>query len=253
MINHKDFYNNWAKQEIEDRERECKLKWKATNLLNLLLRNGKTSFKSVCEIGGAEGIVLDTITSVINSDVYVNYEISDLFCEIGKRKYKNIKYINQDFLEKPEYYDLVILSDITEHIEDDKLFLSVISKYCKFLVIKIPIEKSFFSTKFYQTIRFKKIPEELKYGKNHINGHLRGYTIRHAIHYVSKYYNIIDKEISDVSFFNPSKKKKILKQIFGKMFFVFLYGGAFFAFGESHHFIRNEKNKNQFSLQNDEL
>ncbi|GAI40556.1 unnamed protein product, partial [marine sediment metagenome] len=173
-------------------------------------------------IGGAEGIVLDTITKVINSDVSVNYEIADLFCEIGEKNFKNINYINQDFLEKPEYYDLVILSDITEHVENDELFLSVISMYCKFLVIKIPIEKSFFSTKFYQTIRFKKIPKELKYGKNHINGHLRGYTVRHAIHYVSKYYNIIDKEISDVSFFNPSKKKKILKKIFG-IFFSFFF------------------------------
>lgn len=253
MISNKDFYNYWAKQKIGERDREYKLKWKAINLLNLLLRNGKITFNSVCEIGGAEGIVLDTITKVINSDVSVNYEIADLFCKIGEKKYKNIDYINQDFLEKPECYDLVILSDITEHVEDDELFLSVISMYCKFLVIKIPIEKSFFSTKFYQTIRFKKIPKELKYGKNHINGHLRGYTVRHAIHYVSKYYNIIDKKISDVSFFNPSKKKKILKQIFGKKFFIFLYGGAFFALGESHHFISNEKNKNEFFLQNDEL
>ena len=86
MINYKDFYNNQAKQEIEDRDREYKLKWKAINLLNLLLRNGKITFNSVCEIGGAEGIVLDTITKVINSDVSVNYEISDLFCEISEKK-----------------------------------------------------------------------------------------------------------------------------------------------------------------------
>jgi len=193
------------------------------------------------KLRGAEGVVLDTITSVIKSNVSVNYEIADLFCKIGEKKYKNINYINQDFLEKPECYDLVILSDITEHVEDDELFLSVISMYCKFLVIKIPIEKSFFSSKFYQTIRFKKIPKELKYGKNHINGHLRGYTIRQAICYVSKYYNIIDKEITSILFFNPTKKKKILNQILGKKIFIFLYGGAFFALGESHHFISNEK------------
>lgn len=86
MISNKDFYNYWAKQKIGERDREYKLKWKATNLLNLLLRNGKISFKSVCEIGGAEGIVLDTITKVINSNVSVNYEISDLFCKISEKK-----------------------------------------------------------------------------------------------------------------------------------------------------------------------
>ena len=233
MIDSKDFYNKWAKQVLEDKKRETKLKWKAINLLNLLLRNGKTTFHSVCEIGGAEGVVLNTITSIINPDISTNYEISDVFCDIGKKLYKNIKYANYDFLDKPEYYDLVVLSDITEHVENDEFFLSVISKYCKYLLIKIPIEKSFFSSKFYQTIRFKKIPEKLKYGENHINGHLRGYTIWQATHYVSRYYNIIDKEISDVSFFNTSKKKIIIKKIFGEKYFILFYGGAFFALGKS--------------------
>jgi SAM-dependent methyltransferase len=229
-----NFYNNWAKSQLEDEiQREPKLKWKAINLLNLLLRNGEITFNAVCEIGGSEGIVLDIITKVINSKINVNYEISDVFCEIGRTKYKNIKYINKDFLDNPEYFDLVILSDIVEHVEDDDLFLNTISRYCKYLVIKIPIEKSFFSSGFYQTMRFKKIPEEMKFGKNHINGHLRGYTIRQAINYLSKYYNIIDLEISDVYFFNPSKKKRILKKLFGEKIFILLYGGAFFAFGES--------------------
>lgn len=85
---------------------------------------------------------------------------------------------------------------------------------------------------FIKQLDLKKISEKLKYEKNHINGHLRGYTIWQAIHYVSKYYNIIDKEISDVSFFNTSRKK-IIKKIFGGKYFILFYGGAFFALGKS--------------------
>lgn len=239
-----DFYNRWAKDQLEDKqERESKLKWKAVNLLNLLLRNGIKTYNSVCEIGGSEGTVLDIVAKVINPKITVNYEISDFFCEIGREKYQNIKYINKEFLENPDYYDLAVLSDIVEHVENDDLFLSTVNKYCKYLVIKIPIEKSLFSSRIYHAIRFKKIPENLKFGKNHINGHLRGYTIRQAINYVSKYYNIIDFEIRDVSFFSPSKKKKVLKKLFGLKIFILLYGGALFAFGKSHVSARAETNK----------
>lgn len=228
------FYNTWAEDQLEkNKDREPKLKWKAVNLLNLLLRNGVTSFNSVCEIGGSEGIVLDTIANVINPKITVNYEISSIFCEIGREKFKNVRFLNNDFLENPDYYELVVLSDIVEHVESDDLFLSKVSKFSRYLVIKIPIEKSLFSSKLYHALRFKKIPENMKFGKNHINGHLRGYNIRQAKKFISKYYRIIDSEISDVSFFNPSGKKKILKRLFGLKIFIQLYGGALFAFGES--------------------
>lgn len=229
-----NFYNTWAKEQLEDKQdREPKLKWKAVNLLNLLLRNGIRSVDSVCEIGGSEGILLDVITKVIDSKITVNYEISNVFCKLGSEKFRNIKFINKDFLEAPENYDIVVLSDIIEHVENDDLLLSSISRYCKYLVIKIPIEKCLFSSGFYNAIRFKKIPDNMKYGKNHINGHLRGYNVREAFKIVSKYYRIIDHEISDVSFFNPSERKKVLKKLFGTKFLVLLYGGAFFALGKS--------------------
>lgn len=237
-----DFYNKWAEDQLENKEREPKLKWKAVNLLGLLLRNGAISFNSVCEIGGSEGIVLDTIAKVLNPAKTVNYEISSTFCETGRNKFQNITYINKDFLEHPEYYDLVILSDIVEHVENDDLFLNVVSKFSRYLVIKIPIEKSLFSSEIYHILRFKKIPENMKYGKNHINGHLRGYNVRQAMKYISKYYRIIDSEISDVSFFNPSKKKKILKRLLGLKFFVLLYGGALFAFAQSRELSKNVNN-----------
>ena len=52
-------------------------------------------------------------------------------------------------------------------------------------------------------------------------------------HCVKCTYNIIDKELSDVSFFNTSRKKTIIKRIFGKKYLILFYGGAFFALGKS--------------------
>ncbi len=232
------FYDNWAVQQMHDKKRATVLQWKAINFLNLLLRNNFDSFEKVAEIGGAEGILLHTLDSNIAIKSLNNFDISSKFCEAGKIKYPKIIFNNYEFFEKPEYFDLMMLSDITEHVENDHEFLEMVSRYCKYLVIKIPIEIAFINSGFFYSARLKRKPDEFKYGKNHINGHLRGYSIPSAKRLISKYFNIIDHEISDVSYFNPSRKKALIKNLVGKNAFIRIYGGAYFALCESlaiHH------------------
>ncbi len=235
MNSTKEFYEGWANQQMRDKSRVAVLKWKAVNFLNLLLRNKLEHFNTICEIGGAEGILLDTLDKVIDIKNIDNYDISRTFCDAGKILYPKIHFKNYEFSDNPIFYDLVLLSDITEHVENDHAFLNTICKYSNYTLIKIPIEKSIINSVFFHAIRFKKIPETLKYGEKHVNGHLRGYTIRSAHKLVSKYFSIIDHEISDVAYFNPSRKKTWLKRVAGKRTFVRIYGGAYFALGESRY------------------
>jgi hypothetical protein len=229
----KEFYDAWASQQMTDEKRDVILKWKAVNFLNLLLRNNLVRHDKVCEIGGAEGILLNVLDKVITINSLHNYDISSIFCEAGKIKYPGIQFYNYEFITRPELYDLVLLSDITEHVENDHEFLGAISAYCTYAVIKIPIEKALVNSAFFHALRFKKIPKELRYGKDHINGHLRGYAIHDAYKLIAEYFELIDHEVSAVSYFNPSRKKKWLKKILGKQIFVRIYGGAYFAIGKS--------------------
>lgn len=227
------FYNDWAIKELENNKRKRILKWKATNLLTLYFRNPEIECETICEIGGAEAIVLDTIHSQIGSTTANNFDISKIFCDVGEKIYPDISFRNYDFLKKPEFHDLVVLSDITEHVDDDQIFLEKVSEYCKYVLIKIPIEKCFFSSKLFHLLAFKKIPATLKYGPDHVNGHLRGYTVGQAKKYVSKYYEILDYNLSEVLYFNSNRMKRLIRKLFGKHIYILLYGGAFFGLGKS--------------------
>lgn len=227
------FYDAWAVEQMHDKKRVTVLQWKAINFLNLLLRNNFDYFEKVAEIGGAEGILLNTLDNNITIKSLHNFDISSKFCEAGKIKYPKIIFNNYEFFDKPEYFNLIMLSDITEHVENDYEFLEMVSKYCKYLVIKIPIETALINSGLFYSVRLKRKPDKFRYGKNHVNGHLRGYSIHSAKKLILKYFKIIDQEISDVSYFNPSQKKDLIKKLVGKHAFIRIYGGAYFAFCES--------------------
>lgn len=233
MDSDKEFYDSWATQQMNDKNRSLILKWKAINFLNLLLRNGLTQFKRICEIGGAEGILLDTLDKVISVESLFNYDISTPFCKAGEKAFPNIVYKNCRFDEDPQFFDLILLSDITEHVDSDHKLLNEVKDHCTYLLIKMPIEKALFSSPFFYSILFRKFPDNLRYGKTHINGHLRGYTVHSAKELISKYFHIINEEISDVAYFNPSPKKKLIKKVLGNFLFIRIYGGAYFALCKS--------------------
>lgn len=228
-----EFYDAWASMQLLDKSRDTVLKWKAANFLNLLLRNDFNQFESACEIGGAEGILLNTLDQVITIKSLHNYDISNTFCIAGKNLFPKIDFINQDFNRSPSFYDLVLLSDIIEHIENDDEFLHTVSKFSNYLLIKVPIEKVVINSQFFHAITLRRKPLRFKYGLTHINGHLRGYAISDIKKTLSKYFQIIDYEVSDVAYFNKSKKKKIVKKMLGKQVFIRTFGGAYFALCKS--------------------
>lgn len=234
MQSPEQFYDDWASKQLLDKKRDNILKWKAVNFLNLLLRNGHNRFERVSEIGGAEGILLNTLDQVISIENLINYDISSNFCTAGKKRFEKITFINQDFIQNPSFYDLILLSDIIEHVENDDEFLRTVSKYCKYLLIKVPIERSLINSSLFYAITLRKKPLNLRFGSTHINGHLRGYTVNDARKLLLKHFQIIDHELSDVAYFNNSMKKVRHKNIFGKQIFIRIYGGAYFVLCRSH-------------------
>ncbi len=183
-----EFYDNWSIEQLSDSDRTRILKWKAVNLAGLFLRTVKDpQISTVCEIGGAEGIILDTVGRILNVERLDNFEISLVFCQRGSKIYPQINFINEEFLKQErEFYDLIICSDILEHIENEKYFLEAVSLKCRYALLKIPLEKCLINSDLWFRLHGKKKPDNQKYGPHNYNGHLRGYTIPEAKSLVKK-------------------------------------------------------------------
>lgn len=233
----KEFYEIWAKRELSNSQRKATLKWKAVNMANLLLRNSKNEpIRSVCEIGGAEGIVLNTVGKLIDAAEMVNYDLSSAFCEAGEFAYPEIKFINEEFGQRETVYDLIVLSDIVEHVENESDFLNMVSTRCRFAVFKIPIEKCLTTSDLFSRLRGRSKPENLRYGPTHINGHLRGYTLNQARTSVARYFNILDVQEADVLNFYGTPRQIQIKRWLGVKSAIWLFGGALFLLGQSKKF-----------------
>ncbi len=233
----KEFYETWAKRETANPERKATLKWKAVNMSNLVLRRLKDkSIQSVCEVGGAEGIVLNAVGRLVDADELVNYDLSSVFCEAGKLEFPQIKFINEEFGKEGAIYDLIVLSDIVEHVENESEFLEMVSARCHFAVFKIPIEKCITDADSVYKLRGRSKPENLRYGPTHINGHLRGYTLNQAQASVARYFKILDMQEADVLNFHGTPKQFRIKRWFGVKGAIWLFGGALFVLGQSKKF-----------------
>lgn len=240
-VNLKEFYDNWATKQLQDSDREVTLKWKAVNMANLIFRQlNNEEINYICEIGGAEGIVINTLGDLVKAKVKKNYELSEEFCKIGEYLYPDVEFINAEFGEKDgngnknsSIYDMVVLSDITEHVIDDSSFLAEVGAACKYVVLKMPIEKCLISHSWAFLLMGRKVPIDRQFGFKHYNGHLRGYTIKSALNTVSASFDVLDYQVSDVTYFYPSKRASFIKKLMGERITTYIFGGALFVLAKA--------------------
>ena len=100
--------------------------WKANNILKIIMQN-KLTAKTVCEIGCGAGEILNQLHKKIALDTeFFGYELSPQAYKMCKKREKDrIKFYNTDFLTySKKNYDLFLVIDVIEHIEDFFGFLS---------------------------------------------------------------------------------------------------------------------------------
>ena len=229
-----EFYDKWAQIQSKSPFRETILKWKAVNLANLFLRTLKDqAVHHICEIGGAEGTVVNHVGYLLDAKEMINYEPSTEFCKLGASIYPDVAFINTEFRGQETKFDLIILSDILEHIGNEKNFLRNVSQSCQFALFKIPIEKCLTQMDFVYWMRGRKKPPELQFGAEHMNGHLRGYTRQEGLKSVSRFFHILDTQSVEVTWFYKSRTAAMMKRWFGTGLGILFFGGALFVLGKS--------------------
>ncbi len=136
----KEYYN--FEYSVPEYQR-LKIIKKAEKILNLLEKFGLKKNSKILEIGASHGFFLNEVKK--RGFIPYGVEISKNACENAKR-YFGIKIENCDFLQskyanKKEFFDVVVLLDVLEHLTNQNEILKNINKVLKrggFLVLTLP-------------------------------------------------------------------------------------------------------------------
>ena len=118
--------------------------WKAKQILKILTKN-KITPSTVCEIGCGGGEILNQLSLNLNHNTkYVGYDISPQAIELANSiKNDRIEFRNEDILEKPnEFYDVLLMMDVVEHIENYIEFLRSVKAKGEFKIFHFPLDMS---------------------------------------------------------------------------------------------------------------
>lgn len=117
--------------------------WKAAQILSALSRNNVDP-RTICEVGCGAGEVLSQLQQKMDpSCCFHGYEISPQayrLCE--QRTNEKLHFELGDFLEQDTRFDLLLMIDVIEHIEDYFAFLRAVKDRAWYKVIHLPLDLS---------------------------------------------------------------------------------------------------------------
>lgn len=121
--------------------------WKAEQILLMIKRN-KITPKIICEVGCGAGEILRQLQHRMDKEcVFWGYEISPQafeFCK--KRANERLHFKLQDFLQEEDiFFDLILLIDVIEHLEDYFSFLRKIKPKSQYKILHIPLDLSVYT------------------------------------------------------------------------------------------------------------
>ena len=121
--------------------------WKATQILQMLERN-KLQPKSVVEIGCGAGEILNQLQQRMTDKAiqFSGYEIApDAFKLAQTREKENLHFYCEDFLQNNNSYDLLLMIDVFEHVDDYIGFIKKCSTKAGYKIFHIPLDISLWS------------------------------------------------------------------------------------------------------------
>jgi hypothetical protein len=118
--------------------------WKAKQVIRMM-RQDHIAPKTMCEVGCGAGEVLKQLQKYMVDDCFLwGYEISPQALELSKSKANEKLHFKLADLrqEKDAYFDLILVLDVIEHIEDYFSFLREIRSKSQYKILHIPLDLS---------------------------------------------------------------------------------------------------------------
>ena len=152
----------------------------------------------ILDIGGGAGIIGKLVLEYFQeSGIVVSFHSLDLSTQMLKIQLKNNpqikKIINCSINECPKSnYDLVLMIDVIEHIEEKEDSAKILNKLGKNIIYNIPIEINFFDILKYLKSFFRYYKRQKKRW-----GHIHFFSFTSSQSFLRRHYKIID------SYFQP--------------------------------------------------
>ena len=172
--------------------------WKVRKLIQLIPEGFKV--ENILEVGCAFGVLLNDIADRLHLKNRLGIDISGNNIEAAKKLYPECKFFHgtlEDFINvipddiQNRRYDLVVLSDVVEHIPDDLGFMKIVQNLTSYVLINLPLEKSFNT-------------RNRQYGEQDPSGHLRCYDEEDARLLVTNAGFEVISSFTSVGFFDKS-------------------------------------------------
>jgi SAM-dependent methyltransferase len=171
------------------------VEWKMPHLMEMVPPTFHA--ESVAEIGCFNGHLIANIAINGRRDfASYGYDVNPIAIEAARKLYPNTTFFAQDCFEAGRTFDLVLLSDIVEHIEDDCEFLRKCRSLSKHILLNLPLEKSLANV-------------NRQYGFDDPSGHLRAYSLKDAELLIRKAgYQIVNKQVVSIVDTPVDKKRR---------------------------------------------
>lgn len=213
-IDYAKFYDEDSKyQELRKSEsisRKIRLKevdeYKNKYLSELVPANIR--FNTILEVGCATGDIISRFPIDIPPKNRYGIDISPKNIEFAKNEYPDVNFFDSNFEiflkseGKKIEMDIIILSDILEHVENDVELLKMAGIYAKYVLVNIPMEKCWRN-------------RNRKYGINDRSGHLRAYDINDVEKLIAnvrlKKINFIQRYFCREPLYKKHLKERLLK------------------------------------------
>lgn len=203
-MNFQEYYNKYAKDVLKRNGYPLRAKYKAKILFEFSSERLGKNISSIADVGGCYGYCLAKFQNLYEYSVRpmgsttpesahfckchsIVYELGEDFINIGPTLFPNIRFFHSSKIGQKEF-DLVLLCDVLEHIEDYDEFLSKVNTISKkFVLIWSPIEMSLIR----KLAIFLKLEPRMKSGIDHKEGHINFWGVKDTMKLVEKHFKIL--------------------------------------------------------------
>lgn len=151
-FNPDEFYATYPAKVISRPGYPARAQYKSTLMWDLwgtqIMEKLDHNCQNYADIGGCFGFGANALAyQIFHSQGFSPktsvFEIVPEFVNIGKQLFPQIKFMKADFRSydgEPDFFDLISLFDVIEHIKDPESFLSTVANKAKLVLMKTPME-----------------------------------------------------------------------------------------------------------------
>lgn len=103
---------------------------------------------SVADIGCGGGGVIGNFAQMLKEKGYnvgsaVGFDVTDTPLEMARKEWKGVEFVKGDISDSGRYFDIGLLIDVVEHVENPDEFVRCAASNCRYLVFHIPLDDNY--------------------------------------------------------------------------------------------------------------